>query len=79
MATTVTISYEDGHEDQVTLKAVDMVKAERHFKGTLPNIEGTLYAAYQKLRPGTNFDTWLDQVDKMDVDSDETDPLAEGP
>jgi hypothetical protein len=80
MATTVTITYADEHEDAVELRAIDMVKAERHFKGALPSIEGTLYAAWQRLRPGASFNDWLDDVDRMDVKTeDDGDPLATGP
>lgn len=79
MATNVTITYEDGRTDAVTLRAGDLVKAERHYKGTLPQIEGTLYAAWRRLRPGPSFDTWLDDVDKMDVQTTDEDPTEPSP
>lgn len=75
----ITIFYEDGNSDEVSLNAVDYVKAERHFKGSLPTIEGTLYAAWRKLRPGSKFDEWLNTVDRMDNDADDDDEEDDGP
>lgn len=75
----ITIVYSDGEEDEVELNAVDYVKAERHFKGVLPTVEGTLYAAWRKLRRGGKFDDWLATVDRMDSRDEDEDPLDEGP
>lgn len=76
MATTVTITYDDGHQDVVKLLPLGLVRAERHFgKAALPRIEGTLYAAWSLLNPGGKFDEWLATI----VDAEEQVEESPGP
>lgn len=81
----VTIVYElDGElvTDNVILKPVALVAAERHFKGTVPAVEGTLYAAHylltkegrRKLPP---FADWLESIEG--IDEDYADPIQAPP
>lgn len=65
MATTrtfVVVTYDDGRVDDVLLRPVALVAAERHFRGTVPPIEGTLWAAHYQLRIGAAFTDWLETV-----------------
>lgn len=79
MATSVKITYDDGSTDHVRLKPKDMIMAERHFKHGLPQVEGSLYAAWHKLgRPG-QFDAWLDRVDEIEQDVEGRDPFPSDP
>jgi hypothetical protein len=79
MATVAKVTYEDGTSDEVRLKPKDMIAAERHFKGTVPPMEGTFYAVWNKLgRPGS-FDSWLDKVDEIDQVDEGSDPFETAP
>lgn len=79
MASVARITFENGDVEDVKIKPGDLVMAERHFKGQLPNVEGTLYAAWHRLgRPGT-FDKWLDTVDEIDRSEGGPAPFDEGP
>lgn len=62
----VTIVFEDGSKEPVNLRIPDMVQAERHFKGEIPPLEGTLWAAWKKLKPGPPFDVWVETVDAVE-------------
>ncbi len=59
----VTISYDDGHVDEVILRPVALVAAERHFKGAIPGMEGTLWAAHYQLRAAVPFADWLESIE----------------
>lgn len=66
----ITVTYTDGRTDSVTLRPVGLIAAERHFKGTPPQVEGTLYAAWWQLsreQDGElpNFGDWLDDLDAI--------------
>lgn len=62
----VRLNYSDGTTEDVRLNPKVIVLAERHFKGQLPQVEGTLWAAWQRLgRPAASFDTWLDTIDDV--------------
>jgi hypothetical protein len=78
-ATKVTVTYEDGTTDSVSVKPIDLVMAERHFKGSLPPVEGTLFAAWSRLKPGSSFNDWLALLAAIDEQQEESVPLAETP
>lgn len=79
MATVARITFDDGSTEDVKIKPGDMVRAERHFKGALPQVEGTLYAAWHRLgRPG-QFDSWLDTIDGVLNMGEGGDPFPEAP
>ena len=79
MAVKVTVTYEDGHSDEVRVLPIGLVMAERHFKGDLPRIEGTLYAAWATLKPGVAFDAWMENIVDVDETEEQMGPLPEGP
>lgn len=82
MATVARLTYEDGSTEDVEVRPILMVKAERKFKGDIPPIEGTLYACWLKLKPGPPFDVWLETVDnfeKLDAEEPEEGPLGGEP
>lgn len=62
----VDLEFEDGTFDTVILRPATLVATERHFKGAVPPIEGTLFGCYHQLhrgRPGApTFADWLDTV-----------------
>lgn len=62
----VVIEHEDGHVDEVLLRPVALVAAERHFKGNVPPIEGTLFAAHWMLKPGRPFADWLEGIVRVE-------------
>lgn len=75
MATIVKLTYEDGRTEEVKLNPRTMILAERHFKGDAPAIEGTMWAAWNKLgRPGGDFDAWSESVDDIDQSDSEVRP-----
>lgn len=59
---------DDGGTEQVSvvLRPATLVATERHFKGTPPAIEGTLFAAWHQLHRGRRdaptFADWLERV-----------------
>lgn len=71
MATTVTVTYEDGRTDSIPVLPIGLVKAERHFKGELPRVEGTLYAAWAVLKPDVGFEDWLASLAAIDEQTEE--------
>lgn len=79
MATTVTVSYEGDRTETITVLPIGLVIAERHFKGSLPPVEGTLYAAWACLKPGIGFEQWLGSLTAISEKQDDSDPLAEEP
>lgn len=66
MASTITLGFGDGTTEQVEVRPALLVKVERHFKGDVPPIEGSLYACWLALRPGIPFEQWMDTVDTID-------------
>lgn len=79
MATVARITFENGDVEDIKIKPGDLVMAERHFKGALPNVEGTLYAAWHRLgRPG-GFDKWLDTVEEIEKLGEGGDPFPADP
>lgn len=74
MAATVTITYEDGRQDAIRILPLGLVAAERHFKGAnIPAIEGTLYAAWYLLKPGSDFEEWMSTL--VDIDEKGEEPV----
>ncbi len=75
----LTVTYEDGTTEDIPLKPVGLVAAERRYGGTLPAIEGTIYAAWVvKGKPG-DFDDWLGSlVHASDQAVDPVVPLDRG-
>ena len=68
--------------DEVILKPVALVATERHFKGEVPAIEGTLYAAHYLItkegrRELPKFNEWLDTIEALD--EHHADPLEAPP
>jgi len=62
----VGLEFEDGEQLEVVLKPVAIVHAERHFKGSVPAHEGTLYAAWWQLgREGKTTATFADWLDSL--------------
>lgn len=59
----VTLNYDDGTVEEVVLKPVSLVAAERHFKGSIPGMEGTLWAAHYQLRKEATFADWLESLE----------------
>lgn len=78
-AAKVTVEYEDGKTDTVRLLPIGLVKAERHFKGQLPPVEGSLYAAWVQLKPGPSFDDWLGSLVSIREQNEDEVPLPEEP
>lgn len=64
--TYVVIEHDDGKVDEVLLRPVALVAAERHFKGAPPAIEGTLWAAHYMLKPGVPFADWLEGIARIE-------------
>jgi len=58
----VTVGYDDGTTDTVVLRPVTLVAAERHFKGAIPAVEGTLWGVWHQLRKESTFADWLETV-----------------
>lgn len=61
----VTVGYTDGTSAEVVLRPVTLVAAERHFKGTPPAIEGTLWGVWHQLRTEQTFADWLETVEAI--------------
>lgn len=73
MASTVTVTYEDGHQDTIRILPIGLVLAERHFgKAEIPRIEGTMYAAWSLLKPDARFDDWLASLVDIDEQAEES-------
>lgn len=81
MAARVHLRFDGGEEADVELRMPLMVQTERHFKGEIPAIEGTLWACWKKLAPGVPFEQWMDTVEDMkQAEGDEAAvPLVEEP
>lgn len=70
----ISVEYEAGGADSVVLRPVALVAAERHYKGQLPGIEGSLWAAWWQLAKespsspaaGSTFGDWLDSLAAID-------------
>ncbi len=61
----VSVAYVDGTSAEVVLRPFALVAAERHFRGSIPGMEGTLYAAWHQLgQPGT-FADWLESLEAV--------------
>ena len=78
----VTVAYDDGNADTVVLKPVALVMAERHYKGNVPPIEGTLYAAWwllgkEQRRELPPFADWLESI--AGIDERAADPFQAPP
>jgi hypothetical protein len=58
----ISVEHDDGHVDEVVLRPLALVAAERHFKGNVPAIEGTLWAAHYLLKPDKTFADWLEGI-----------------
>ena len=76
----VTVEHDGGDVDEVVLRPVALVAAERHFKGNVPPIEGTLWAVHYQLRVEEPFGTWLEHVaDVAEAVADPTPAAASAP
>lgn len=68
--------------DEVILKPVALVAAERHFKGSVPAVEGTLYAAHyiithERRRELPPFADWLESIEG--IEEHQADPIQAPP
>lgn len=64
-APVITLTFTDGHTEEVKLNPRVLVEIERKFGTDIPGIEGSLYGAWHRLgRPGA-FDDWLDTVEEI--------------
>lgn len=72
----VTVLHDDGQTDEVVLRPVSLVAAERHFKGKVPPMEGTLWAVHHQLRVPEAFGTWLEHVDGVEESIADPTPAA---
>jgi hypothetical protein len=77
--TTVVFTYRDGGGDEVEVTPLALVAAERHFKGQIPRVEGTLWAAWFVLGKNGNFDDWLAGLKTIDEREDEVAPFDQAP
>lgn len=67
MARRVKITFSDGQPDaEVEIRAGLLVQAERKYKGNMPPIEGTLFAAFKGIKPSMPFEQWLDTIDEFE-------------
>lgn len=69
MADQLTITFDDGHAENVAVKVRAVIAAERHLGNDPPAIEASLFAAWWTLHPGADpagFEPWLDTIDKID-------------
>ena len=73
----VSIEYEDGRTETVILKPVAAVAAERHFKGSPPPLEGTLWGVHYQTRNELPFGDWLETI--VGVEEALTDPSSATP
>lgn len=82
MAKKVRLTFNDGSDPaEIEIRPGLLVQAERRFKGDMPAIEGTLFAAFKGLKPSMPFEQWLDTVDDFEQAEDgaETHPTNEEP
>jgi len=82
----VALAYDDGRVEEVVVKPVAVVAAERHFKGNVPANEGTLWAAHWLLVKerglALNFADWLESlagVEEFIADPTQAPPAAPSP
>lgn len=72
---TINLIFDDGRRESVTLGTRALIETERKFGGSIPGMEGTLYAAWIKLGRPSKFDDWLDTVE-IDTEAEEADPAV---
>ena len=76
----VSVELDDGELLEVVLRPVALVAAERHFKGSVPAMEGTLWAVHYQLRIEEPFGAWLERIEGVDeVVADPTPAAASAP
>ena len=84
MATRVTVTYSGGDTEDIVMRPIAMVAAERQFGSGVSNghsMEAMLWTAwFVKGKPAGSFDAWLDTIDDMQLGQEEkVHPLAEAP
>lgn len=63
----VRVLFDDGHDELIIIKPLAAVATERKFKGDVPVMEGTLWAAwYSQKKPMNNFDAWVSKLDAVE-------------
>lgn len=76
----VTVTYVDGESEVVPIRPVGLIAAERRWGGEMPQIEGSMYAAWFTLkaqRPDIgDFDDWLATLDSISETPSENPPEA---
>lgn len=78
-AAKLTITFTDGRTFQAKMTPKALVLAERHFGANIPNIEGSLYAAWVQDAPGISFDDWLDTIESAEEEGTTADPQEAAP
>lgn len=71
----MTVAHDDGRQVPMTVKPVNQVAFERHFKMSFaaafsdnPSFEHIYWVAWHAARSGVEFDVWLDTVSGIDID-----------
>jgi hypothetical protein len=66
---TVTVTYIDGASEVVPIRPLGLIAAERRWGGEMPQIEGSMYAAWFTLKVGRpdigEFDDWLATLESI--------------
>lgn len=81
MANRLEVVYTDGTTEDIPLRPIGLVAAERQFGGLSGHtVEATIYAAwFVKGRPGGSFDAWVQTLEDVTERADEARPLAQEP
>ena len=79
MAIVLSVTYEDGSTEDIRIKPVVIVAAERKWGGTFPDIEGTCYAAWVTKGKQGDFDEWLASLEDATDHAESSPPLAPAP
>ncbi len=83
MGTRLSVVYTDGNTEDIIIRPVGLVAAERQFGGGLTDehqMEGTLWAGwFLKGKPTGSFDDWLGSLDDYSVVQETPRPLVPEP
>lgn len=81
MATRLAVVYTDGTTEEIPLRPIGFVAAERQYGGKPGHLfEVTLYAGwFVKGKPGPSFDEWVATLEDVEEKSEDTRPLDEEP
>lgn len=80
MALTLSVTYDDGSTEAIVIRPAGIMAAERKFGGDMPEVEGTMYAAwFLKGMPGGDFDAWVGGLADATTKNEAALPLAQEP